>query len=157
MMPATTEPLVLRIERTFNAPRARVFAAWTNPDIIRQWSAPAGAHVAEGEGDVIEGGRWRVLMINDTTGERYEAVGTYLEVVPPARLRYTHAWLAEGESFDDAMQHATIVTMELHDAGNRTRMVFVQEGFVSAASRDGHESGWTSCFTLLDTVLEPHE
>ena len=35
--------------------------------------------------------------------------------------------------------------------------VFVQEGFVSAASRDGHESGWRSCFTLLDTVLERHE
>lgn len=154
-MSATQAPLILRIERTFNARRERVFAAWTNPDLIRQWSAPAGAHVAEGEGDVVEGGRWRVLMINNTTGERYEAVGTYLEVTSPSRLRYTHAWLGEGESFDDAMRHATIVTMELHDAGEQTHMVFVQEGFASAASRDGHEAGWTSCFTLLDTVLEP--
>lgn len=153
-MPATTAPLQLHIERTFNAHRERVFAAWTDPGIIRQWSAPAGLHVADGEGDVVVGGRWRVVMINNTTGERHEAVGTYLDVEPPSRLRYTHAWVGEDGSFDEAMKRATMVTIEFHEAAGRTRMVFRQEGFASADSRDGHAEGWNSCFALLDALLE---
>lgn len=43
---STTEQLALRIERTFNVRRERVFAAWTDPALIRRWSAPEGMHVA---------------------------------------------------------------------------------------------------------------
>ena len=79
----TAERLALRIERTFNAPRERVFAAWTDPALIRQWSAPVGLTVAEGEGEVVAGGRWRVLMVDEKDGKRHHMVGTYLEVDPP--------------------------------------------------------------------------
>lgn len=150
---STTEQLALRIERTFNAPRERAFAAWTDPTLIRQWSAPEGARVAEGEGEVVAGGRWRVLMVNEATGEEYHAIGTYLEVDPPRWLKYTHAWLGDDESVEHAETHATIVTMELFDEGATTCMVFTQTGFASAASRDGHHEGWASCFGKLDRVL----
>lgn len=153
MMTPTTGPLVLRIERTFNASRERVFAAWTTPEIIRQWSAPAGLRVADGEGHVVPGGRWRVVMVNDTTGERHVAVGTYLEVERPVRLHYTHAWQGEDESFEEAMTHATTVTIEFHETGSQSRMVFIQAGFESAGSRDGHADGWKSCFDLLAHLL----
>ena len=150
---SATEQLALRIERVFNAPRRRVFAAFTEPEQIRQWSAPVGARVAEGEGVVSPGERWRVVMEDETSGQRYVALGTYLEVEPPRWLRYTHGWQGEGETFEDVAAHATVVTVEMFDEGGRTRVVMIQTGFESIASRDGHDQGWTSCFSKLETLL----
>jgi hypothetical protein len=52
------------------------------------------------------------------------------------------------------MTHHTVVTVELHDHGDTTRMIFTQQGFESAASRDGHGEGWASAFDLLTQLLE---
>lgn len=102
----------------------------------------------------MPGGRWRVAMVRDDTGERHVAVGTYLEVEPPRWLKYTHAWQAEGETYDDTAERATIVTVELFDEGDGTRMVFTQTGFESVASRNGHHDGWSSCFDRLSDLVE---
>lgn len=150
--PGRTE--VLRIERTFNATRERVFEAWTDPSLMRIWSAPAELRVDSGEGDVRPGGRWRVEMVERHSGQRHIAVGRYIDVVPPTRLSMTHSWLNAGETIADADARATTVTIELHEQGPRTRMVFTQTGFESAASRDGHGEGWKSAFDQLAAILE---
>jgi uncharacterized protein YndB with AHSA1/START domain len=81
-------------------------------------------------------------------------VGRYLEIDRPARLRYTHAWLEGGERPEDTDAQATIVTIELHDEGPRTRMVFTQTGFRSVETRDSHDDGWASAFDKLEALLE---
>lgn len=144
---------VLRIERIFNASRERVFTAWTVPDQMRIWSAPAELRVGAGEGELRAGGRWKVEMIHRETGERHIAVGRYLEVLPPARLRFTHSWLYDGETIADADARATTVTVDLHEEGNGTRMVFTQSGFENAASREGHGEGWKSAFDQLAALV----
>lgn len=145
---------VLRIERIFNATRERVFDAWTDPSLMRIWSAPAELRVDSGEGDVRPGGRWRVEMVERRSGERHVAVGRYIDVIPPARISMTHGWLNPGQTIADADARATTVTIELHEQGPRTRMVFTQTGFESAASRDGHGEGWASSFDQLAALLE---
>lgn len=152
--PATDTRHVLRLERTFSAPRARVFQALTDPAIIQQWSAPDPLRVGEVSNDARVGGRWLIEMIQDEAGARYVAVGRYLEIDRPSRLRYTHAWLEGGESPEDTDARATIVTIELHDEGPRTRMVFTQTGFRSVETRDSHEEGWDSAFEKLGALLE---
>ncbi len=140
--------LELRLERRIGAPPARVFAAWTEPEQLRRWSAPAGMTLGEGELDLRVGGRWSIEMI-DPTGGRHVAFGKYLEVSPPRRVVYTHAWrLEDGDSSPE-----TVVTVEFLAEGSGTRLLFTQTGFESEPSRDGHLGGWTSCLDQLEALL----
>jgi len=144
---------VLRIERTFSAPRERVYAAWTEGALLRQWSCPEDLEVGEARNDLRVGGRFLLEMRVPGSDERHVAVGRYLELDPPARIVMTHGWLHEGEEPEAVDARTTRITVELVDEGPRTRMVFVQRGFPSVESRDGHEGGWTSTFRQLDALL----
>jgi uncharacterized protein YndB with AHSA1/START domain len=82
--------------------------------------------IADGELDLRVGGGWRVTMQEPDGGRKYIAVGTYREVVPPERLVYTHSW----ETDENPVE--TVVTVEFHEEGDTTRIVFRQEGFAWA-------------------------
>ena len=69
----------------------------------------------------------------------------------------THGWLHEGEAPEAVDARATRVTVELLGEGPRTRMVFVQRGFPTPESRDGHDEGWRSSFRQLDALLEAQQ
>jgi uncharacterized protein YndB with AHSA1/START domain len=146
MMPQV-DALELRLERLIRADRERVFAAWTNPEEMQKWSAPAGLSIPEGEMDVRVGGRWRVLML-EPNGTRHEAFGTYREVTPPERLVFTHAWVA-----GDGSSPETTVTVEFHEEAGGTRVVLTQVGFADPGTRDGHEEGWASSLDKLEEVF----
>jgi uncharacterized protein YndB with AHSA1/START domain len=144
----TTTPLVLNLERTIGAKRQRVWDAWTRPEQLRRWSSPEGLEVVDGELELKVGGRWRVTMQERDGGRKYVAVGIYREVTPPERLVYTHSWETDDEPVE------TVVTVEFREEGDATRIVFMQEGFASAGSRDGHAEGWTSTIDRLARLLE---
>ena len=149
-MSTTTTPLQLRLERVIRADRERTFAAWTEPELMRQWSAPETLTVEDGELDLRVGGRWRVVMV-EPTGKRHEAFGVYREVSPPKRLVYTHAWrLADGNSPE------TTVTVEFLEVAGGTRVVLTQEGFAAAPSRDSHVQGWSSSLNRLERLFVEH-
>lgn len=146
----TADALTLRVERVVRASRERVYAAWTTPEIIRQWSAPRGMGIEDGEMDVSPGGRWRVVML-DPDGTRHEAFGVYRQVIPPEKLVYTHQWHHDG----GPATPETTVTIEFVEEGTATRVVLTQEGFGSAASRDGHAEGWGSTMDRLVELFQP--
>ena len=152
---------VLRIERTFSAPRERVYAAWTRGDLLGRWSCPEGLTIGEAWNDLRVGGRFLVEMLEPGATGRHVAVGRYLELDPPARIVMTHGWLSEGEAPEAVDARATRITVELFDEGPRTRprtrMVFVQRGFPTAESRDGHDEGWRSTLRQLDALLEAQQ
>lgn len=152
MIEASLDSLRLTIERTIHADRRRVFDAWTQPELIRIWSAPEGLSVEDGAMDVRVGGRWRVVMA-EPNGTRHEAFGRYLEVVPPERLVYTHAWAADG----GGSTPETVVTIDFRAEGGATRLVFTQAGFGSIGSRKGHEEGWESTINRLVAMLEEQD
>lgn len=145
------EALELRIERVIRADRKRVFAAWTEPEQLKRWSAPEGLTMSEGEGEVRAGGRWRAVMV-EPNGTRHEAFGTYREVTPPERLVFTHAWRLAGDG-GPASSPETVVTVEFKAEAGATRIVFTQVGFANAPIRDGHRAGWTSALDLLAAML----
>ncbi|MGH7444184.1 MAG: SRPBCC family protein [Longimicrobiales bacterium] len=148
MMVKQAEELTLRLERLVRADRARVFAAWTEPEELAKWSAPKGLTIPEGDVDLRVGGRWRVVMV-EPDGRRHEAFGRYLEVTPPERLVYTHQWV-DG----DGSTPETTLTLEFHEAPGGTRMVLTQVGFADAGGRDGHEYGWSSALDNLVALFE---
>lgn len=152
MTETTREPFRLVIERTIRAPRARVFEAFTRPELVRQWSAPEGLEVEEGAMDVRVGGEWRAVMREVDGDTRHRAFGVYREVTPPSRLVYTHAWLPDDADGPPPVE--TLLTVEFVEAGQDTTLVrMVHEGFASTESRDGHYEGWSNCFDQLERMF----
>jgi uncharacterized protein YndB with AHSA1/START domain len=137
----------LSLTRVFAAPRALVFAAWTQSAHMKQWSAPHGFKIPVSEGELKPGGAWRAVMITPD-GIKLPLSGTYVKVVPDKLLAFTHRW--EGP---DAGPE-TLVTVRFSDApGGKTRMKFEQTGFTAVESRDGHAGGWGEAFERLEALL----
>jgi uncharacterized protein YndB with AHSA1/START domain len=122
----TSDPRVLRLERVLDGPPERIFAAWTDPAVLRRWwAAERDWECADASADVRVGGRYHLSM-RDTTGGVRSVAGEYLEVDPPRRLVYTWTWEAGGTAI--AAGAATVVTVEFVAEGQATRVVVEQRG-----------------------------
>jgi len=137
----------LTIQRTFAAPRARVFSAWTDVEMLRQWFSPDG-RLTDVRWDPREGGMFRITMIVPS-GEEWAVRGVFSEVRAPERLAFTFRW----EEDDPAEERDTFITVELLDKEQESEMIFTHEGLRDAASRDNHRDGWTTWFDSLDRAL----
>lgn len=143
--------LTLELERVIRAPRERVWAAWTNRDLLHRWSCPEGMHIPEASVDFRVGGTWEIVMaVNEDPSERHVAFGTYLEIDPPERIVQEHQW----RTADGGASPRTVVTVVFHDEGEQTRIVLTQEGFGSVGERDGHGEGWASTLDKLAALTE---
>jgi uncharacterized protein YndB with AHSA1/START domain len=138
----------LVIKRVFDAPRELVFKAWTDPEHLKQWSAPQGFTIPVAEGDLRPGGKWRSMM-RKPDGTELWLGGVYREIVEPERLVFTHAW----DDKNGRPGHETVVTVTLVERDGKTEMTFRQGLFDSVESRDGHQGGWTECFDRLEELL----
>ncbi len=137
---------VVRLERTFEAPAADVFDAWTNPDVLRRWWAAGPDWRATGaEVDLRVGGRYRLTMQNPDTGELHAVAGEYLQVARPARLVYSWAW----EGSDGTPGESSTVTVAFSELDGRTTVRLEHAGIPTAESRANHRHGWLGCLENL--------
>ncbi|MBI4047022.1 MAG: SRPBCC domain-containing protein, partial [Devosia nanyangense] len=93
----TNRELVLT--RLIDAPRERVFAAWTQPDLLKQWFAPRPWSTPVAELDVRTGG-WNYVVMRDQDGNDYPNRGMYLEVVPNEKIVFTDAYTGDWQPSD---------------------------------------------------------
>ena len=84
--------LDLTVERVVNASPERAWAAWTEPDHLRQWYAPAPGVISECEIDLRPGGVFRFVP-QQPDGVENPITCCYLEIVPYRRLVWTDALL----------------------------------------------------------------
>lgn len=145
-MPNPTSTAVLRITRTFPASRERVFAAFTEPELLMQWWGPPGFTLPQASVDLRVGGRYRFAM-QPPQGNVMYLVGTYREIMPPERLVYTWAW--EGAPAGSE----TVVTIEFREAEGDTEVVITQEPFGSEEDRQQHVFGWKGGSDRLTEIL----
>lgn len=138
----------IRIERTFNASRDRVWDAHTDPMLVAQWWGRGNKVVIE-KMDVKRGGHWRYVEHHDGGTDGFE--GRYREVTPKDRIVQTFEW--------DGMPGYTILnTIEFEDLGNgRTRLVTTSL-FFTTEERDGMlnagmEGGMNESYLALDRLL----
>jgi uncharacterized protein YndB with AHSA1/START domain len=124
--PSATADREIVITRLFDAPRERVFAAWTDPAHIGEWWGPTGFTTTIHEMDVRPGGVWRFIM-HGPDGVDWPNWIRYSEVVAPERLVYAHGGEREEPEFH--------VTTTFEDEGGRTRLT-MRSLFPSAAARD---------------------
>jgi uncharacterized protein YndB with AHSA1/START domain len=148
-MSGTQEAVVLRLSRRFNAPRERVFEAWTNEDVLRKWwAAQPSWDTPVAEVDARPGGSYKLAMRDPESGETHTLVGEYREVTPPERLVYTWTW----ESNVDAMSGSenTLVEVDFREDGDATEVVVTHSGFATPELRDMHTHGWNGCLDNLE-------
>ena len=140
---------VLRLTRRFDAPRERVFAAWTDPDVLRTWwAARPDWDGAAADVDLRPGGRYRLSMRDTANGAVHSVSGEYREVRPPERLAYTWSW--EGAPAEMAGSEGTLVVVEFAEADGGTEVTLTHEGFASGDIRDLHGEGWRGCLDSLE-------
>jgi uncharacterized protein YndB with AHSA1/START domain len=147
---AAADDLFLRLSRTFDAPRERVFAAWTNPAHLRAWFGPPGVTNVACDLDVRRGGDWR--LCGESERGRHAVSGKYIEVSPPERLSFTFAWHTDGD-FAKPREHETTVTLIFKAIGQRTEMTIVHGRFRDATGLANHNRGWTGSFDKLTAFL----
>ena len=139
------QPTSLNLRRAIRAPRERVFAAWTTPELLMQWWGPDNVTCPEAEVDLREGGTYRLANL-DADGTIVWISGNFQEVRPPEELIYTwRVSLAPTES--------TLVRVQFlpHAAG--TEIVLTHDRFAEAAVRDMHVAGWEGCIDKLEALL----
>ncbi len=147
-MNATTEEKnILNLHRTFAAPRERVFAAWTEPELVRQWFGGEGCELTGLEMDVRPGGAYRFCM--KTSQGEMTVGGTYREVASPEKLVYTWQW-EDDPAYAD---RETLVTVEFVDCGGSTEVRLTHENFPTAENVTNHQQGWTVALEKLDKLF----
>lgn len=140
--------ILLEIKRFINAPRERVFAAWTRPEEMVKWFGSERCACISVAADVQVGGQWCMRMKSDGTGEN-DYRGVYLVVKPPAKLVYTWCWnnhplMGAGD---------TLVTVEFLELDGGTEIHLRHEGFANMELRDRQEHGWAGCVERLGRWL----
>jgi uncharacterized protein YndB with AHSA1/START domain len=137
------------VTRVFDAPRSKVFDAWTKPELLRRWYGPKGWSLTVCEVDLTVGGTWQ-FVVRRASGTEIGMRGLYREIVRPERLVYSQTFDLEdfpGES---------LVTMTLVEDRGRTTLTQTVL-YPSKELRDGDvgptEHGATESFERLDDYL----
>jgi len=151
--PTTTErrsDRELVVTRTANGPARLVFDAWTKPELLLRWWAPKsfGVSFISCEVDVRVGGRYRFVFAHPSAPEPMAFFGTYLEVVPHARLSWTNEEGGEGGQI-------TTVTFEERDGQTKVVVhdLYPSKEALDAAIASGSTSGMCETFDQLEVLL----
>ena len=145
--PSTDRELVLT--RIIDAPRDKLFKAWTQPELLKQWFAPLPYTTPHVEIDLRPGGASLVVM-RDPNGQEFPNRGVYLEVVPNERLVFTDAFTSAWQPSEKPFMTG-ILTFEDH--GGKTRYT-ARVLHWTVADRVTHEKmgfhqGWGICTDQL--------
>src|SRR5580698_11396384 len=97
--PVSTRELVLN--RILDAPREKVYRAWTEPELLKQWFAPLPYTTPIVEADVRPGGA-NLIVMRGPDGNEFPNRGVYLEVVENERIVFTNAYVKAWEPSDKA-------------------------------------------------------
>jgi len=139
----------IHIERVFDAPRDRVFAVFTDPELIPRWWGPHGTETIVEEMDARTGGDWRYVS-RGSDGTEITFRGTYREVTSPERIVQTFEW-------DGMPGYVSVDSSEFIDLGEQTKVVTTSL-FMVGEERDGMiesgmERGLNETYERLDEVL----
>jgi uncharacterized protein YndB with AHSA1/START domain len=143
--PAAADQEVL-ITRIFEAPREQVFKAWTDPDEVAAWYGPAHMEAPRERIhiDARVGGRWELTMVpRDGGGDDFSIGYDILELVEPELLV-----MRSDPMPDVGMHEPTVVRVELHDHGPKTRMT-LSDSPLPPEGRDHAEAGWSAAMDKL--------
>ncbi len=141
----------LVFERTFDAPREKVWAAFTDPELIPRWWGPNETTTEVVEMDVRAGGKWRYIS-RAAHRDDVTFFGEYLEVSPPERIRWTFMFDVDGLGPQGGPE-----TFTFEDLGGKTKVTsrghFDSSDAIEGALASGMVKGAVETWDRLASVL----
>ncbi len=141
-------PNTVRLHRVLRAPPERVYRAFLDADAKSKWLPPNGFIGKVHESDSTVGGSYRMSFTNFSTGHTHAFGGTYVELTPNERIRYT-------DRFEDPnLPGEMSVTVTLTPVSCGTELHVVQEGIPDAIPVEMCYLGWQESLVLLGKLVE---
>ena len=138
----------IRLHRVIRAEPEKIYRAFLDPDAMAKWLPPNGFTGKVHEMDAKVGGKHRMSFTNFTNGQSDSFGGTYVELVPNERLRYT-------DKFDDPNLPGEMeVTVTLKKVSGGTELNIVQEGVPDVIPAEMCYLGWQESLVLLAQLVE---
>jgi uncharacterized protein YndB with AHSA1/START domain len=149
----STEGRDLILTRMIDAPPEKVFRAWTEPELLKQWFAPLPWTTSKVETDVRPGGSSLVVM-RSPEGAEFPNRGVYLEVVENQRLVFTDAF---SEAWEPSQKPFMTVIMTFEEVDGKTKYT-ARARHWTEADREAHEKmgfhvGWAICAEQLAELV----
>lgn len=139
----------LRLHRVFKAPADRVYRVFLDPEAMVKWLPPHGFVGKVTHSDVRIGGSYRMSFTNFGTGKGHSFGGTYVELTPGERIRYT-------DKFDDPnLPGEMSVTINFRKVLCGTEVEIVQEGIPAMIPVEFCYLGWQESLILLAHIVDP--
>jgi uncharacterized protein YndB with AHSA1/START domain len=138
----------VKLHRVLRAPPERIYRAFLNAEAMAKWLPPNGFTGKVHQMDAKVGGTYKMSFTNFTNSKSHSFGGTYLELVPHERIRYS-------AKFDDANlpgEMQTTVTLKQVFCG--TDVSIVQEGIPAAIPAETCYLGWQEALVLLAKLVE---
>lgn len=145
------DPAELLLIRTFDAPRLRVWKAWTDAQQVARWWGPKDFTTPVCELDVRVGGAIRIHM-QGPDGRLYPMTGTYKEITPPEKLTYTSEALDENGK--PLFQILSTITFE--EQGDRTRLTLHKRVLSSVPAASPYLAGMEPGTVSMIECLAEH-
>jgi uncharacterized protein YndB with AHSA1/START domain len=146
----------LHIERVFNAPRSRVWAAWSVEEAVKQWWGPRVFPTTYSKMDFREGGRWHYCMTGPNKEEAW-GVMVYDQIDAPERIVYTDHFSDKDGNFNTDMPSTTVTLTFEELEGGRTKLIshttYAPDELQKVLDM-GMEPGIKETFDKLDEYLE---
>jgi uncharacterized protein YndB with AHSA1/START domain len=141
-------PNTVRLHRVLTARPERVYKAFLDPDAMVKWLPPNGFTAKVHHMDAKVGGGHKMSFTNFTTGKSHSFGGTYTELTPYERIRYT-------DKFDDANLPGEMqVTVSLKKVSVGTELSIVQEGIPDVIPPEACYLGWQESLVLLAKLVQ---
>jgi uncharacterized protein YndB with AHSA1/START domain len=148
-MMTTPAPGTVRLHRVFRAPAERVYKAFIDPAAMCKWLPPNGYTGQVHHLDARVGGGYKMSFTNFRTGHAHAFGGTYVELSPGQRLRYT-------DRFDDPnLSGEMSVSVTFRSVACGTEVSIVQEGIPAAIPTEFCYLGWQESLATLANLVEP--
>lgn len=145
---SATATNTIRLHRVLHAKPERVYRAFLDPAALCKWLPPNGFTCTVHQMDVKVGGTHKMSFTNFSTGNKHSFGGTYLELVPNERIRYT-------DRFDDPNLPGEMqATITLKKVSVGTELNIVQEGVPAVIPPEACYLGWQESLVLLAKLVE---
>jgi uncharacterized protein YndB with AHSA1/START domain len=142
-------PNSVRLHRVLTTTPEKVYRAFIEGDAMAKWLPPNGFACTVHHLDAKVGGSFKMSFRNFTTGAGHSFGGTYQELVPGERVRYT-------DKFDDPnLPGEMTVTVTLKKVSVGTDITIVQEGIPDAIPAEMCYLGWQDSLRNLAHLVEP--
>jgi uncharacterized protein YndB with AHSA1/START domain len=148
MSTTTPNTHTIRLHRVLRATPERIYRAFLDADALVKWLPPHGFTGKMHHMDAKVGGTYKMSFTNFTSGKSHTFGGTYLEMVPHERLRYTDQF--DNPNLPGEMQ--TTITLQQVSVG--TEVSIVQEGVPGVIPAEACYLGWQESLTLLAQLVE---